>query len=155
MNLSNLSDEELINLYPSLLDELKNRKIIRTKNIIGEIGEYFVKQTYNKNPKLPKLQLGIKSTKNVDANSSDGERYAIKTTSTKNTGVFHSIPVNDDGKVHFEYLVVVMFDSDYQLQSIYELSWDMFLKFRKIKRPENKYFMGMNKSVLDYAKKIL
>ena len=56
-----------INLYPSLLDELKNRRIIRTKNIIGELGEHIVKQTYNKNPKLPKLQLGIKSTKNIVA----------------------------------------------------------------------------------------
>ena len=79
------------------------------------------------------------------------DKYTIK---NENYEIF-VLPVNDDGKVHFEYLVVVMFDSDYQLQSIYELSWDMFLKFRKIKRPENKYFMGMNKSVLDYAKKIL
>ena len=155
MNLSNLTDKELIDLYPSILNELKNRKIIRTKNIVGEIGEYFVKHTYNQNPLLPKLQLGIKSTKNIDAISSDGERYAIKTISTKNTGVFHSIPINDDGKVYFEYLVVVMFDGNYQLQSIYELSWDMFVKFRKLKKPENKYFIGMTKSVVDYAKKII
>ena len=155
MDLSKLKTEELINLYPALLDELKKREIIRTKNIIGEIGEYLVKQTYDADPKLPKIQLGIKSTKNIDAISSDGERYAIKSISGNMTGVFHSIPIENDGKVYFEYLVVVMFDKDYKLKSIFELTWDDFLKYRKIKKPENKYHVVMNKNVLGSAKKIL
>ena len=119
MDLSKLKTEELINLYPALLDELKKREIIRTKNIIGEIGEYLVKQTYDADPKLPKIQLGIKSTKNIDAISSDGERYAIKSISGNMTGVFHSVPIENDGKVYFEYLVVVMFDKDYKLKSMF------------------------------------
>ena len=40
MNLDKLNDDELIDLYPKLLDQLKTRGIIRTKNIIGELGEY-------------------------------------------------------------------------------------------------------------------
>jgi len=155
MDLSKLNTNDLINLYPSLLNELKKRDVIRTKNIIGEIGEYLVKETYNKNPNLPKLQLGIKSTKNIDAISSDGERYSIKSISGNMTGVFHSIPIKDDGKIYFEYLVVVLFDKDYKLKSIYELTWDHFLRFRKIKKPENAYHVVMTKEVLDSAKKII
>jgi len=155
IKLSELSTDDLINLYPSLLNELKKREIIRTKNIIGELGEYLAKEYYDRNPKLPMLQLGIKSTKNIDAISSDGERYAIKTISGNMTGVFQSIPIEDDGKVYFEYLIVVMFDKDYQLKSIYELSWDIFLKYRKIKKPENKYHIFMSKEVIGEAKKIL
>ncbi len=52
MDLSKLTTDELINLYPSLLDELKKIKIIRTNNIVGEIGEYLVEQTYNKDTSL-------------------------------------------------------------------------------------------------------
>jgi len=146
IKLSELSTDDLINLYPSLLNELKKREIIRTKNIIGELGEYLAKEYYDRNPKLPMLQLGIKSTKNIDA---------ISTISGNMTGVFQSIPIEDDGKVYFEYLIVVMFDKDYQLKSIYELSWDIFLKYRKIKKPENKYHIFMSKEVIGEAKKIL
>ena len=35
-----LSDAELIDLYPSILKELKSRGIIRTNNLIGELGEH-------------------------------------------------------------------------------------------------------------------
>ena len=59
MNLDKLNDDELIDLYPKLLDQLKIRGIIRTKNIIGEFGEYFARREYKNNPKLPELQLNL------------------------------------------------------------------------------------------------
>ena len=155
MDLSKLTTDELINLYPSLLDELKKRKIIRTNNIVGEIGEYLVEQTYNKDTSLPKLQLGIKSTKNIDAISVNGERYAIKSISGTMTGVFHSIPIVNDGKTYFEYLIVLMFDKNYKLKTIIELTWKDFLKYRKIKKPENKFHVVITKGVLENAKKII
>ena len=37
IDLKNLNDEDLIQLYPDLINELKNRKIIRTNNIVGEL----------------------------------------------------------------------------------------------------------------------
>jgi hypothetical protein len=39
MDLSKLSDNELIELYPTILNELKTRGIIRTNNLIGELGK--------------------------------------------------------------------------------------------------------------------
>ena len=69
MKLEKLNDDELIDLYPKLLDQLKTRGIIRTKNIIGELGEYIAKREYKNNPKLPELQLNLSSTKNIDAKS--------------------------------------------------------------------------------------
>ena len=59
ISLSSLSDAELIELYPALLKELKGRGIIRTNNLIGELGEYLAASAYQNNPKLPKLQLNI------------------------------------------------------------------------------------------------
>ena len=154
ISIANLTDIELIELYPRLLQELKTRGIIRTNNLIGELGEYLAANAYQKNPKLPNLQLNIKSTKNIDATSNKGERYAIKATSGNGTGVFASLPTEDDGKVYFEYLILVLFNKDYSLQAIYELTWDQFLEFRRMKPPENKWNLPITLAVKQIAKKI-
>lgn len=155
ISLAELSDSDIIELYPAILKELKSRGIIRTNNLIGELGEYLAASAYQKNPKLPNLQLNIKSTKNIDATSNKGERYAIKATSGNGTGVFASLPTEDDGKVYFEYLILVRFNKDYTLDSIYELSWDQFLQYRKMKPPENKWNLPITEAVKAAAKKIV
>ncbi len=153
--LSDLTDKELIDLYPSILKELKSRGIIRTNNLVGELGEYLAANAYQKNPKLPNLQLNLKSTKNIDATSQKGERYAIKATSGNGTGVFASLPTEEDGKVYFEYLVLVCFKKDYTLESIYELTWEQFISFRRMKPPENKWNLPITEAVKIAAKKII
>ena len=152
--LSKLSDFELIDLYPSILQELKSRGIIRTNNLVGELGEYLAANVYKNNPKLPNLQLNLKSTKNIDATSQKGERYAIKATSGTATGVFASLPLEDDGIVYFEYLIIVCFNKDYTLEGIYQLNWKQFLKYRKMKPPENKWNLVITKLVKNDAIKI-
>lgn len=155
VTLSEFSDLELIDLYPSILLELKLRGIIRTNNLVGELGEYLAASAYQKNPKLPNLQLNLKSTKNIDATSQRGERYAIKATSGSATGVFSSLPLEDDGKVYFEYLIIVCFNKDLTLYAIYELSWEQFIHYRKMKPPENKWNLRITNSVRQAAIKIL
>lgn len=88
MNLSEIEDTKLIHLYGELIAEMKKRKIIRTKNIVGEIGEYLAINYYNKTTGLPKLQESPISTKSIDAISNKGQRYTIKTITGKTTGVF-------------------------------------------------------------------
>ena len=142
-NLTHFSDEDLLSLYPKLLNELKNRNIIRTNNFIGDYGEYLALKYYNNEPTLPNLQDAPISTKNVDALSRDGERYAIKSTSTTTTGNFSSIPIEDENKVYFEYLIVVKFDRDYVLEEILEFEFEAFKKIRKVKKPENRFFVSL------------
>lgn len=154
MDLTKLSHNEVIELYPKILNELKARGIIRTNNLIGELGEYFVASLYRKTPSLPNLQLNLKSTRNIDATSDKGERYAIKASSGNATGVFSSLPLADDGKVYFEYLILVIFNKDYTLKEIYELTWDQFIQLRKMKPPENKWNLPITLEVKAIAKKI-
>ena len=40
MDVSKLSEIELIQAYSSSIKELKNRGILRTNNVIGDLGEY-------------------------------------------------------------------------------------------------------------------
>ena len=91
MNLANSSDENIIELYSDIIKELKKRSIIRTKNIIGDLGEYFAIKHYNQNPGLPKLQAASAGTQNVNAINRKGERCSIKSTSRKLTGVFYGL----------------------------------------------------------------
>tara|TARA_B100000767_G_scaffold209149_1_gene196070 strand:- start:103 stop:585 length:483 start_codon:yes stop_codon:yes gene_type:complete len=153
-DITKFSDDEVISLYPKILKELKNRNIIRTNNLVGDLGEYWCIKKYNEISGLPKLQDAPKSTKNIDAISVNGERYAIKSTSGSGTGVFASIPTDDDTKIFFEYLILVIFDKDYTLKEIFELNWEQFLKFRRMKPPENKWNIPITKNLKFDAKKI-
>ena len=86
------TDADLIQSYGLLLKELRTRNIIRSKNVIGDLGERIVLEHYNRTPGLSKLQLAPPSTANIDAISLSGERYAIKTTTGNITGVFYGLP---------------------------------------------------------------
>jgi len=55
---------QLISPSSDVVKELKNRKIIRTKNIVGEIGEYYAIKFYNKLKNLPNLTLAPPGVKN-------------------------------------------------------------------------------------------
>lgn len=133
METKNLNDTELILLYSASIKELRRRNIIRTKNVLGELGEYLAIHYYNKTPKMPKLQAAPIGTKNVDAISRNGERYSIKSCSAATTGVFYGLqPKNSilPDKQQFEYVIICKFDDDCQLQAIYEIDWDTFLKHK-------------------------
>jgi len=152
--LKQLNDEELISLYPSFLEQLKKRNIIETNNLVGELGEYYAISTYNNAKGLSKLQKAPPSTKNVDAMSINGERYAIKSLTGAATSMFHSIPIEDDGKIYFEYLVLVHLDNNYRINEIYELDWNQFKKFRKIHKTTGRFNITLNAQIKKESKNI-
>ena len=78
VDIEKLSTEEIIQLYPKILKELKKRGVIRTKNFIGDIGEFLAIEGYNKNPNVPNLERADAGTEGYDAISQDGTRYQIQ-----------------------------------------------------------------------------
>jgi len=144
----------LINVYPSLLNELKKRGIIRTNNLIGELGEYIAVSHYKNNPSLPDLTLAQENEMHIDAENNKKEGYSVKSTSTNITGVFSSIPLEDNGDKCFDYLVIVVFNKDYSLKEIYELTWKEFLHYRRNKPPENRWNIPITVDLKRNVKKI-
>lgn len=134
-DLNNLSDDGLWSAYSNIEHELRSRSLIRTRNIIGDRGEFLVIKLYNSTKGLPTLQITPKSTQNVDAISIKGDRYSIKTITepNKTTGVFHGCGdidvISSDKK--FEYLVIVQIKRDFKPKLIIELDWSLFVRFRK------------------------
>ncbi|RXV63180.1 hypothetical protein DWB64_04025 [Fusibacter sp. A1] len=57
MNINELSNDAIIQAYADIIYELKKREIVRTKNIIGDLGEYLAISHYCQARGLPKLQF--------------------------------------------------------------------------------------------------
>lgn len=134
LDLSDYSGKDLVYLYSQIITELRNRKIIRTGNVTGELGEYLAIEFYNKNPNLPNLQAAPIGTENIDAISRKGERYSIKTITQNTTGAFYGLlppgsKKPDDKK--FEFVIIVQLSKEYELLRIIELSWNVFLKHKR------------------------
>ena len=134
VEMESCSISELIGIYSQTIKELKRRGILRTKNVIGEFGEYLVLEHYDSNPNLPNLSMLPVGTKNINAVSQNGERYSIKSTSGNVTGVIYGLEPQGSLKVDyplFEYIIVCKLDEDYELEGIYQLSWEKFQKHKR------------------------
>jgi hypothetical protein len=59
------TDTEVISCHSEVIRELKKRSIIRTKNVVGEIGEYLAINYYSNTKGLPNLQLAPPGTQNI------------------------------------------------------------------------------------------
>ena len=56
MDFSQYKGVESIKIYGDLLKEMKHKSLIRSKNVVGDIGEYIEIDFYNRTIGLPKLQ---------------------------------------------------------------------------------------------------
>ncbi len=135
IDIKSITDEELWPWYSLILKELKIRNLVRTKNIIGDRGEFLAAKVYNSTPNEPKLQLVLKGTQNVDAISRNGKTYNIKTVTlpNKTTGVFYGLePKGSDRRDMkiFDYVIIVILDEDLNLKEILEIDWDSFVKIK-------------------------
>ena len=139
IDLENLSTDEIIQLYPEILKILKKRGVIKTKNLIGELGEYLAIKQYTKDPKLPNLSLAETTTKNIDAVSRNGERYSIKSASGSSTGVFHGLEKPDSTKPD---------------KQILEINWEQFLEIKKWHSTMQAWNVSINSTLRNMAKNI-
>ncbi len=133
MDFSKYSGMELIQIYGELLSRMREERLIRSKNVAGDLGEYIVVDYYTRTKGLPKLQFAPPSTKNIDAISVNGERYSIKCITTNTTGAFYGIEKDVDAgsiKPLFEYVVIIKLDECYRPKFILEIDWDTFFKHK-------------------------
>jgi hypothetical protein len=152
VDLSNLKNTQIISLYSDLIAELKSRGIIRTKNLLGDLGEYLAIEYYNNTPGLATLQAAPAGTQNIDAISRKGERYSIKSTSGNLTGVFYGLNDPESPEIEaqkFEYIIVVLFDDNFKLRKILELTWDLFLQHKRWHKTMRAYNLSITKKLVE------
>lgn len=157
---------EIINLFSKAVKDLKENNIIRSNNIVGDLGETYAVEIYLRTRNLPKLQLTPPSTKHIDAISVEGKRYTVKTISGNNkvTGVFYGL-ADPDGNfevsdkinvkdVLFEHLIIVFLSHNYKLNKIIELDWRQFLKYKKWHSRMKAWNVGINNNLINESKVI-
>lgn len=150
-----LDDSELVGAYSKLLIEMRGRGIIRSKNVTGDLGEFIAIDFYKKTRGLPKLQFAPPSTKNIDAISTNGDRYSIKTITTSTTGAFYGIAKDkkiEDIKQAFEYLIIVKLDDNFMPALIIEMDWETFFKHKHWHSRINAYNIIVTNEVLKDSK---
>lgn len=134
-----------------LMKEMKSRGIIRTRNIVGEVGEYFTVETYRDNPRLPDLSPAHIGMKHYDAMSQDGTRYTVKTVTGTSTGVFYGLhqpgSLEEDERL-FDYLIIVVLAKDYGLSGVYEMDWETFMELKSWHLRMSAWKIGVNNKVL-------
>ena len=153
MNYKDLSVGELAKLLspssPAFI-ELKERGILRTKNIVGELGEHYAIDHYSKTSNLPSLTIAPVTVKNIDALSRNGEIYSIKTVSSNRgtTGSFWDPESIEKNEKKFDFLLIVILDNSFSLDMILELSWDDFFKHKKFNSRMNNYNISVTNKLM-------
>jgi len=69
--------------------------VSRTKNLLGDLGEYLAIEHFNNTAGMFNLQAATTGTQNIDAISRNGDRYSIKATTGNLTGVFYGLEPPD------------------------------------------------------------
>lgn len=149
--LENKSNTELIEMYSQILTELKSREVIRSKNLLGDLGEYLAIEKFNTTPGRPNLQAAPTGTQNIDAISRNGERYSIKSTTGNLTGVFYGLEPSGSNNLDtqkFEYVLIVKFNDDFVLEKIYQLKWELFLRHKRWHKTMRAWNLSLTRALI-------
>jgi hypothetical protein len=152
MELEKLTTTELIKAYSEIISLLKERGVIRTKNLLGDLGEFLAIEHFNNTSGLPNLQAAPPGTQNIDAISRNGERYSIKSTTGNLTGVFYGLEPPESNlkdKQKFEYVLIVSFNGNYELEKIIQLDWEHFLLFKRWHKTMRAWNLSLTKNLLE------
>jgi len=152
-NFFEFEELELVQLYSDLIMEMKKRHMIRSMKVTGDIGEYYAEEFFRE--KYPELDFKLfvnQSMKHNDAIDKNGNKYQIKTTTTKDTGDFKDITAKD--KKIFDFLLVCKLDEYLNLEAIYKLTWEDFWKVKISRNILGAYKVTLNTNFLNNAEVI-
>jgi hypothetical protein len=141
---SELTITELLAAHSAVLDELRKREVIRSKNNpTGDYTEWLVSRKLG-------LTLETNSAKGFDAKDSQGLRYQIKgrrvTPENKSTqlGVIRNL----DGK-DFDFLVAVVFDENWQVQTAAKIPHQTVPLLATFRTHQNGHIMHLRPAVFN------
>ncbi|HEY2821986.1 MAG TPA: hypothetical protein VGJ06_13165 [Candidatus Acidoferrum sp.] len=137
---------ELLQLFCQTLSELRRRDVTRsTNNPVADVTETLVARTLN-------LNLVAGSTTGYDATDSSGKRYEIKgrrITSENKSRQMSFIRGLD--MAHFDYLVGVLFDKDFDVMRGCVISHETVMRVSKYVKHVNGWMIILRDSVWDVA----
>ena len=143
-DLKKVPPAELLRLFSSILEELRERKIIRiSNNPVADFAEGLVSHALG-------LELATKSTKGYDAVDSKGQKFEIKARRpTKHNKSRQLSVLRGLDEKKFDYLAGVLFKEDFSVQRACLIPHDIVLKLADYKQYVNGWILHLRDSVWD------
>ena len=139
-----LTVSKLLRCFADILDELKKREVVRTRNNpVADYAEWLVTQQLG-------LSLERSSNRGYDAiDQKSGKRYQIKsrrldpTNESKLLSVIRNLDTNE-----FDYLVGVLFNRDFTVKEAYKIPHSVIREHARFSEHVNGHLLHLQGEVL-------
>lgn len=145
VELKEMADKALLELYAELMDEARRRKLIRSNN--NPVSDYAEKLVAEKMT----LKLCSKSTKGFDAEDVRTKiRFQIKGrritqhNKSRQLGVIRYLW---EGK-YFDYLIAVIFDDKFNVKEAYKIPHDIIEKHARYSEIQNGHILHVDDTLI-------
>lgn len=141
------SDSELLTAYSELMEELRQRNIVRTSN--NPVADYAEKVAVER---LRLKQVG-KEEKGFDALDVQGYRYQIKGRRiTKHNSSRQLSVIRNLGDRLFDYLVAVIFDESFKVKEIWTIPYEFVKEYSRHSAHQNGHIFHAKPEILTLGK---
>ncbi len=138
-----LTVSELLGCFANVLDELKKRKIVRTRNNpVADYAEWLVTQQLG-------LSLERSSKRGYDATDHSGKRYQIKSRRLDQTNKSRRLSVTRNlDAAEFDYLIGILFNRDFTVMEAYKIPYGAIKKHARFNKHQNGHILYLQGEVL-------
>jgi hypothetical protein len=143
-NFKKLSVRQLLITFGAVLDELKDRGVVKTRNNpVADYAEWLVAE---------KLGLSIQMSSNAgfDAIDAKGVRYQIKSRRLSDVNKSRQLGVvRNLKKKEFDFLIGVIFNSEFSVLEAYKIPHAAIAEYARFSSHQNGHILQLKGDVLD------
>lgn len=141
--LKTLSIPSLLKQFGDILDELKRRGVVRTRNNpVADYAEWLVAQKLG-------FELERNSRSGYDATNKSGERFQVKgrrldpSNKSRQLSIIRNLDTNE-----FDYLIGILFDKDFTVLEAYKIPRRIIRKYARFSEHQNGHILQLRGAVL-------
>jgi len=142
-DLKEFTTSDLFKYFADILDELKQRNVVRTRNNpVADYAEWLIAQSFD-------LSLERNSRAGYDAINNRGERFQIKsrrldpTNKSRQLSVIRNLRNNE-----FDYLIGVLFEKNFAIKEAYKIPHDLIEKYARFSEHQNGHLLNLKGKIL-------
>lgn len=142
-SLNNLSIKQLLHQFADILDELKIRRVVRTRNNpVADYAEWLAARALE-------LTLERNSKLGYDAQNKKGERFQIKGRRLDAINKSHLLSViRNLAAQEFDYLIGILFDRDFVVMEAYRIPHQLLGKYARYSEHQNGHILHLKGPIL-------
>ena len=137
------STPDLLRCFADILDELKQREVVRTRNNpVADYAEWLVAQRFD-------LSLERNSRSGYDATNAMKKRFQIKSRRLDPSNASRQLSVIrnlDAGE--FDYLIGVLFNRDFTVKEAYKIPHGVIAKYARFSKHQNGHILYLRGDIL-------